>query len=119
LAGSPRNRGMIRRQGSRRIPPEVPIHLAQPRRAHQFEQFLDSIDRLPELPVADSAYSAKLREVPMHVGGGVLREAPLGGGLDVRLGPDHEPPVCRRLDALFMQQFQIPIPEAANRVGRA
>ena len=55
----------------------------------------------------------------MHVGGGVLREAPLGSGLDVRLGPDHEPPVRRRLDALFMQQFQIPIPEAANRVGRA
>jgi len=41
------------------------------------------------------------------------------GKPDVGLGPDIEPPVPRRLDALFMQQFQISIPEAANRDGVA
>ena len=91
---------MIRWQGSRRIPPEVPIHFAQPWRLHQFEQFLDSIDRLAELPVADSAYSAKIREVPVNVGRAVLQEAPLGVGLDVGLGPDRVPPVHRWLYSL-------------------
>jgi hypothetical protein len=73
---------------------------------------------LPELPVVHSAYSAEIGEVAANVIRGLLREVPLGVGLDVSLGPDHVPPIRRRLDALFMQQFQVPIPEAVNRVVR-
>jgi len=54
----------------------------------------------------------------MHVIWGLLGKAPLGVSFDVRLGPDHEPSVCRGLDSLFIQQFQIPIPKAADSAIR-
>ncbi|MFZ5775885.1 MAG: hypothetical protein ACOY3Z_10425 [Thermodesulfobacteriota bacterium] len=99
-AGSAR---MIRAKGAGGVQPVTPVYLFDPGRLCQLQEFLYSINNLPELPVFVSAYS------PLFFKIGHNRLWIMGGwraathGFYIRLGPYYIPTVEGFFDPVLSQ----------------
>lgn len=90
---------MTSSEAPRRVPPVAPVNVGQPVDTDQFEEFLYSIDRLSELPVAEIAAPAQIAEKGVYVCRLVIPEPPTQMRRHILFRPTHDPPIEGRFHA--------------------
>ncbi len=73
------------------------VHLAKPIHPNKLKQFLYSIHSLVELPSFETSFPAQVRQVGIHISGGLIGQKTIRVGGDVLLGTDDHPTVEWRL----------------------